>query len=361
MSACSETTEFSGTMPVRSDQRFDVDALRSWMTAHVSRFSGPLAVEQFKGGQSNPSYLLTAGDRRYVLRRKPPGKLLPSAHAVDREYRVIAALHAVGFPVPQAFCLCVDEAVIGTTFYLMDYVEGRIFWNPTLPETPKAERHAIYAAMNAALARLHKLDPAATGLSDFGRPGSYLLRQIDRWTRQYRASETETIEAMDRLIEWLPRNAPDGGGTAIVHGDYRLDNIIFHPTEPRVVAILDWELSTTGDPLGDFAYHLMSWRLVHEGGRGLAGLDLDNLGIPNEDDYAAMYCRNTGRAELPDLDFYMIYNFFRAAGISQGILGRVRDGTASSLRAAEVGMAARRQAEAGWSLVEARQRRSARR
>ncbi len=355
MSAIAESMEFSGTMPVRPDQRFDVDSLRSWMEANLPSFRGPIAVEQFKGGQSNPSYLLTAGDRRYVLRRKPPGILLPSAHAVDREYRVIAALGEVGFPVPKAFRLCMDEAVIGTPFYLMDYVAGRIFWNSTLPKIPKGERSAIYAAMNETLAALHKLDPAAVGLSDFGRPGNYLLRQIDRWTRQYRASETETIDAMNRLIDWLPRNTPDDNEAAIVHGDYRLDNIVFHPTEPKVLAVLDWELSTIGSPLGDFAYHLMSWRLKHEEERGLGGLDLDALGLPGESEYAAMYARNIGRAEIPNLNFYMIYNLFRAAGISQGILGRVRDGTAANLKAEKVGMAARKLAEEGWRLVEAGQ------
>jgi aminoglycoside phosphotransferase (APT) family kinase protein len=355
MSATAESKEFSGTTPVREDQRFDVHALEKWMPGRVPGFREPIAVEQFKGGQSNPSYLLAAGDRRYVLRRKPSGKLLPSAHAVDREHRVIASLGAAGFPVPEAFCLCMDEAVIGTPFYIMDYVDGRIFWNSTLPNVPKEERRAIYAAMDETLARLHKIDPASVGLSDFGRPGNYILRQIDRWTRQYRASEIETIEAMDRLIEWLPRNAPEDTEAAIVHGDYRLDNMIFHPTEAKVVAVLDWELSTIGSPLADFAYHLMSWHLPHEAERGLGGLDLDALGIPSESEYVAMYALNVGRRGIPNLDFYMIYNLFRAAGISQGILGRLRDGTAASLKAKEAGMAARRLAEEGWRLVEARQ------
>jgi aminoglycoside phosphotransferase (APT) family kinase protein len=355
MSAFAESREFSGTMPVRGDQGFDIGSLQRWAAEHVSGLSGSVVVEQFKGGQSNPSYLLTAGNRRFVLRRKPPGKLLPSAHAVDREYRVMAALGEVGFPVPKVFGLCTDESVIGTPFYVMDYVDGRIFWNSTLPDVPKGERRAIYAAMNETLARLHTIDPGAVGLSDFGRPGNYLLRQIDRWSRQYRSSETETIEAMDRLIDWLPRNAPEDAEIAVVHGDYRLDNMIFHPTEPRVVAVLDWELSTIGSPLGDFAYHLMTWRLPHEAERGLGGLDLDSLGIPGESEYVNMYARATGRAEIPSLDFYVIYNLFRAAGISQGILGRVRDGTAASLRAEQVGKAARQLAETAWRLVEERQ------
>lgn len=348
----SETQEFTGTMPVREQHRFDVEALARWMAEHVAGFRGPLTVEQFRGGQSNPTFRLTAGEKRYVLRRKPPGKLLPSAHAVDREYRVITALRDTGVPVARSYALCLDDSVIGTAFYIMDYVEGRIFWDPTLPELEKSQRRAIYDAMNAVIAALHKVDYRAIGLGDFGKPGNYFGRQIDRWTKQYRASETEKIEAMDRLIEWLPRNLPADDETTIVHGDYRLDNMIFHPTEPRVLAVLDWELSTLGNPLGDFSYHMMTWELGPEAYRGLGGKDLGALGIPTRDEYRAMYCRRTGRAEIANWDFYMAYNMFRLAAILQGIMGRVMQGTAANLRARESGARARALAEAGWRRVE---------
>jgi aminoglycoside phosphotransferase (APT) family kinase protein len=349
--------EFVGTMPVREQHRFDPTALESWMGANVVGFRGPVAVEQFKGGQSNPTYRVTAGDRRYVLRRKPPGKLLPSAHAVDREFRVMSALAATDVPVPKMHALCMDESIIGTAFYLMDYVEGRVFWDPTLPALPQAERHGIFAAMNEAIARLHKVDYAAIGLSDYGRPGSYVLRQIDRWTKQYRASETETIPAMDRLIEWLPLHAPASEETTLIHGDFRIDNMIFHPSEPRVIAILDWELSTLGNPLSDFAYHMMPWRLGPDTYRGLHGFDLAALGIPGEAEGCALYCRRTGRDALPDWDFYIAFNMFRLAAILQGIMGRVREGTAASARALESGARAKRLAEAGWRQVEALEKR----
>jgi aminoglycoside phosphotransferase (APT) family kinase protein len=348
----SETQEFTGTMPVREQHRFDSERLARWMAEHVAGFRGPLAVEQFRGGQSNPTFRLTAGDKRYVLRRKPPGKLLPSAHAVDREYRVITALRETDVPVAQSYALCLDDGVIGTAFYIMDYVEGRIFWDPTLPELEKKERWAIYDAMNAVIAALHKVDYTALGLGDFGKPGNYFARQIDRWTKQYRASETEKIEAMDRLIEWLPKNLPADDETTVVHGDYRLDNMIFHPTEPRVLAVLDWELSTLGNPLGDFSYHMMTWELGPEAYRGLGGKDLAALRIPSRDEYRAMYCRRTGRAEIANWDFYMAYNMFRLAAILQGIMGRVVQGTAANLRARESGARARALAEAGWRRVE---------
>ena len=348
----SETQDFTGTMPVQEQHRFDAERLAHWMAEHVAGFRGPLTVEQFRGGQSNPTFRLTAGEKRYVLRRKPPGKLLPSAHAVDREYRVITALRDTGVPVARSYALCLDESVIGTAFYIMDYVEGRIFWDPTLPELEKKERWAVYDAMNAVIAALHKVDHQAIGLGDFGKPGNYFGRQIDRWTKQYRASETEKIEAMDRLIEWLPRNLPADDETTIVHGDYRLDNMIFHPTEPRVLAVLDWELSTIGNPLGDFSYHMMTWELGPEAYRGLGGKDLAALGIPTRDEYRAMYCRRTGRAEIANWDFYMAYNMFRLAAILQGIMGRVVQGTAANLRARESGARARALAEAGWRRVE---------
>jgi aminoglycoside phosphotransferase (APT) family kinase protein len=346
--------DYTGTMPVRDQHRFDPAPLAEWLEANVAGCRGPVAVEQFKGGQSNPTFLLrTADGRRLVLRRKPPGKLLPSAHAVDREYRVILALAKTDVPVARAHALCLDETVVGTAFYIMDYVEGRVFWEPTLPELGRDERHAIYNALNDVIARLHRVDYAALGLADFGRSGNYVRRQIDRWTKQYRASATETIEAMDQLIAWLPENVPDDDVTRIVHGDYRLDNVIYHPTEPRILAVLDWELSTLGNPLSDFAYHMMSWRLGQAAYRGLAGHDLDALGIPGEDEYRRLYCARTGRGDIPHWDFYMAYNMFRLAAILQGIMGRVVEGTAANARARETGARARALAEAGWRQVQA--------
>jgi len=324
-----ETEEFTGTMAVTDRHRFDTARLVAWMREHVDDFRGPLEIEQFRGGQSNPTFRLSSGGRRYVLRRKPPGKLLPSAHAVDREYRVITALRDTDVPVARSHALCLDETVIGTAFYIMDCVEGRIFWDPTLPDLAPAQRRPVYAAMNAVIAALHQIDYAALGLSDFGRPGNYFKRQIDRWTKQYRASETEKIEAMDRLIDWLPQHLPPDDETSIVHGDYRLDNMIFHPTEPRVLAVLDWELSTTGDPMADFTYLLMQWTMP-----GLANADLKALNIPSMEEAAQIYCNVTGSA-VPDLNWYFAYNLFRLAGITQGIAGRIRDGTAANAKAIE--------------------------
>jgi aminoglycoside phosphotransferase (APT) family kinase protein len=355
----SSSEDFTGTMPVRELHRFDVPSLESWMKEHVASFSGPVEVEQFKGGQSNPTYRLSAGDRRYVLRRKPPGKLLPSAHAVDREYHIITALAKAEFPVAKSYALCLDEAVIGTTFYIMEYVEGRVFWDPTLPHLARHERRPIYEAMNDTIARLHRVDYAAIGLGDYGRPGNYAMRQIGRWTKQYRASETERIEAMDQLIDWLPKNAPQDEETSIIHGDFRIDNMIFHPTEPRVLAVLDWELSTLGNPLADFAYHMMPWRLGQQAYRGLLGVDLPALNIPTEEEGCALYCKRTGRTSLPHWDFYIAFNMFRLAAILQGLMGRVREGTAASTRALESGRRARAIAEAGWHQVEALLKRGA--
>lgn len=340
-------TANADVVPVSDRLRFDESALERYLVERIEGFAGPIGIQQFRGGQSNPTYLIATASDRYVLRRKPPGKLLPSAHAVDREFRVISALVGA-FPVPRAVLLCEDESVIGTPFYLMEYVVGRIFWDPTLPGHTPGERAAIFDEMNRLLALLHSLDYAALGLGDYGKPGNYFSRQIDRWTRQYRASETETIEAMDRLIEWLPQNIPPGDETCLVHGDYRLDNLIFHPDEPRILAVLDWELSTLGHPLADFAYHLMSWRLPPGSFPGLAGTDLRSLGIPTESEYVEAYCRRTGRERIDNLDFYLAYNLFRLAGILQGIMGRVRDGTASSARAEEMGKLARPLAELGW-------------
>jgi aminoglycoside phosphotransferase (APT) family kinase protein len=344
-----------GTRPVAEAHRFDLDALERYMREHVEGFRGPLQVEQFRGGQSNPTFKLTTPGRVYVLRRKPPGKLLPSAHAVDREYRVMTALAGTGVPVAHCHALCTDESVIGTIFYLIDYVEGRIFWDPRLPGMTPGERNAIFDEMNRVLAALHCVNFTAVGLSDFGRPGNYFARQIDRWGRQYRASETEKIEAMDRLIEWLPAHIPEGERTSIVHGDYRLDNMIFHPSEPHVLAVLDWELSTLGDPMADLAYHMMAWRLSADEFRGLRGSDLAALGIPDERTYLEMYLERADEPRRPseaEWSFYMAYNMFRLAAILQGIMARAVAGNAASERALLAGRQARPLAELGWKQVE---------
>ena len=344
--------EFIGTMPVQERHRFDEAALLRFMREHVAGFEGDLTVEQFRGGQSNPTFLLTAGARGYVLRRKPPGILLPSAHAVDREYRVISALHGSGVPVAKTFALCMDESVLGTAFYIMDFVRGRVLWDPSLPGASREERAAIFDELNRVIAQLHSVDYVAAGLADYGKQGSYLERQIGRWTKQYRASETERIESMENLIAWLPANIPGGDETTIVHGDYRLDNVIFHPTEPRVLAVLDWELSTLGHPLADFAYHCMTWRLNQAEFRGMRDLDFAAVGIPTEEQYVEAYCRRTGRSGIENWDFYMAFNMFRLAGILQGIMGRVVAGTASSQHAIDSGKRAKPMAEAGWRQVE---------
>jgi aminoglycoside phosphotransferase (APT) family kinase protein len=348
--------EMMGTQPVSERQRFDTAALAGWMRAHVDDFpGGELAVEQFKGGQSNPTFKLTAGSKQYVLRTKPgpAAKLLPSAHAIDREYRVMDALHRAGFPAPKQVALCLDEAVIGRAFFIMDYVEGRVLWDQSLPGMTRAERGAIYDELNRVIAQLHTLDPAKIGLADYGKPGNYFARQIERWTKQYQASALEPIEAMDRLIEWLPRHIPPGDQTSIVHGDYRLDNMIFHPTEPRILAVLDWELSTLGHPAADFSYHCLSWHIPPGKFRGIAGLDLPALGIPSLDDYVAAYSRRTGLQLRPeDFNFYLAYNLFRLAGIMQGIMKRYVDGTASSAQALENGKAARPMAEMAWAFAQ---------
>ncbi|MBL8510182.1 MAG: phosphotransferase [Betaproteobacteria bacterium] len=350
----SDFEHFQGTKPVSSQQQFNLDALQDWLKKHVEGFSGPLQIEQFKGGQSNPTFKLITPTGHYVMRAKPgpAAKLLPSAHAIEREYQVMTALARANMPVPKTWVLCEDEAVIGRAFFLMEMVEGRVLWDPTLPGYSSADRAAIFDEMNSVIARLHSVDFAAIGLADYGRPGNYFLRQISRWTKQYRASETEKIEAMDRLIDWLSQHIPPGDETSIVHGDYRLDNLIFHPTEPRILAILDWELSTLGHPLADFAYHCMAWRVPPSLFRGVAGLDLAALGIPALEDYIAAYCQRTGRAGIDHFDYYLAYNLFRMAGILQGIMKRVVDGTASSEQAVLMGKAARPLAELGWQMVE---------
>jgi len=346
--------QFVGTMPVQERHRFDVAAVETYLRGRIEGFSGPLEIEQFKGGQSNPTYRLSAGGRRYVMRSKPgpAAKLLPSAHAVDREFRVITALGRAGIPVPRTYCLCEDEEVIGRSFFIMECVEGRVFWDQSLPGMTPGNRRAIYDDMNRVIAALHKVDFAAIGLADYGKPGNYFARQIGRWSKQYQASETEKIEAMDKLIAWLPANIPPGDETAIVHGDYRLDNLIFHPAEMRILAILDWELSTLGHPLADFSYHCMSWHIPPGHFRGIAGLDLASLGIPSEQEYMAAYCRRTGREGIGHWDFYLAYNLFRLAAILQGIMKRALEGIASSERALEAGRRTRPLAELGWQYAQ---------
>jgi aminoglycoside phosphotransferase (APT) family kinase protein len=338
---------FSGTKEIAAPLKFDVGRLETYLSDAVAGFARPLSVRQFKGGQSNPTYLLESPARRYVLRRKPPGKLLPSAHAVDREFRVISALSAQGFPVAEPVVYCSDDSVVGTAFYVMGFVDGRVFWEPQMPGSHPAERTAVYDAMNATLARLHGFDPAAIGLGDFGRGENYVARQIDRWSKQYRASETEPVEAMERLIAWLPAHVPTSSAVRVVHGDYRLDNMILAPAAPKVLAVLDWELSTLGDPLADFTYHLMQWDMPSSdaGVGSLVGHDLAALGIPPLAAYVDRYVERTGLDPRPHLPFYLAYNFFRLAAILQGIVGRVRDGTATSEHAASKALMVRPLAE----------------
>jgi aminoglycoside phosphotransferase (APT) family kinase protein len=327
---------FSGTQDVAERLRFDVARLEVYLRDQVPGLAGPTSVSQFKGGQSNPTYLVETPRRRYVLRRKPPGKLLPSAHAVDREFRVISALYGQGFPVAEPVLYCADETVIGTAFFVMAHVEGRVFWEPQMPASDPAERACVYDAMNATLARLHTFDPAAIGLGDYGRGENYVARQVERWSKQYRASETQHVEEMEKLIAWLPQHLPPPQPPRLVHGDYRLDNMILAPGEPKISAVLDWELSTLGDPLADFSYHLMQWHMPpSEAGTGsLLGFDLTSLGIPALPAYVDAYVARTGLDPRPQLPVYFAYNFFRLAAIMQGIAGRVRDGTATSAFAA---------------------------
>ncbi len=329
----------------------DVDALSTWLRANVDPGIGGLVVEQYQGGQSNPTYRLTAGNRRYVLRRKPPGKLLPSAHAVDREFRVMSALAESDVPVARMHALCEDDAVIGTAFYVMEYVEGRILWDPTLPGMTAVQRGAHYRELNRVIAALHSVDFTAVGLADYGRVGKYIERQIARWSKQYQSGGADRIPAMERLIEWLPQNIPPGDETCIVHGDYRLDNVIFHPAEPRILAVLDWELSTLGHPLSDFAYQVMAWRLAPEEFRGLKGVDLAALGIPAEREYVAAYCERTGRTGIPNWEFYLIFNMFRIAAILHGVLSRALQGNAASDNAIATGSRARPVADVAWNMV----------
>jgi len=352
---------FTGTKPVTEQHAFDLGALQAYLQSKLDEFRGPLTVEQFKGGQSNPTYKLVTPGASYVMRAKPApaAKLLPSAHAIEREFTVMRALHATDVPVPRMLLLCEDEAVIGRAFYVMEFVQGRVLWDQSLPGFDNAGRAAIYDEMNRVIAALHKVDVRAVGLESYGKPGNYFDRQIGRWSKQYVASITEPIVEMDRLMEWLPANMPasarDDSQVSVVHGDYRLDNLVFHPTEPRVLAVLDWELSTLGHPLADFSYHCMSWHIPYTLSRGIGGLDIAALGIPDERSYVRRYCERTGRSDpdavMADWNFYMAYNLFRMAGILQGIAKRVVDGTAASAQAKQAGAGARPLAEMGWRIA----------
>ncbi|HXG99108.1 MAG TPA: phosphotransferase family protein [Sphingomicrobium sp.] len=327
----------SGTREISEKLRFDVAALERWMAANVDDFQAPLTVSQFKGGQSNPTYRLdTPSGRAFVLRRKPPGVLLPGAHAVEREARVMNALGSTGFPVPLIHGLCEDEAVIGTPFFVMDLVDGRIIWEASFPALDRAQRAAHFDAMNATIAQLHTIEPAAIGLSDYGRPSAFVERQVARWSKQYLSDNgAGRLPQMDALVDWLGANLPpDRGEARVVHGDFRCDNMIFAAREPRVMAVLDWELSTIGDPVADFVYHLLMYRMPAGLFTGLGGLDLAALGIPSEEDYVAAYCRRTGRESLPDVDYLIVFVMFRLAGILHGIKGRLARGNASSAHAA---------------------------
>jgi aminoglycoside phosphotransferase (APT) family kinase protein len=337
--------------PVREAHRFDEAALGEYLAKQLPGWEGPFELSQFEGGQSNPTFLITAGEQRYVLRKQPPGQLLRSAHQVDREYRVISALAGSEVPVPRTWLLCEDRGVIGTPFYLMEWVEGRVITDSRLPNLTPAERTAAYDDFVRVLAALHRIDPLAVGLDGFGRPGNYYARQISRWSRQYEASRTDPIPEMDALIEWLPANIPESDETRIVHGDYRVGNCILHPSEPRIVAVLDWELSTLGHPLADLAYFCQPYRGEATPGASLAGVDLEALGIPDEPQVVARYCELTGRERIQDWDFYMVFVMFRSAAIVQGVYKRGLDGNASSERAREYGALVRQRAEEAWTLA----------
>ncbi|WP_101047397.1 phosphotransferase [Macromonas nakdongensis] len=344
--------------PMADPHQIDVAALERWLAAHLDGFTGPLSVEKFAGGQSNPTYKLVTPGQTYVMRAKPGpvAKLLPSAHAIEREFKVMSGLSHTDVPVARMHVLCEDESVIGRAFYVMEFVQGRVLWDQALPDMTPAQRRALYLEMNRVQAALHTADFRAVGLADYGKPGNYFERQIGRWSKQYLASITQPIPEMDRLIEWLPANIPamarDESLVSVVHGDYRLDNLMFHPTEPRVLAVLDWELSTLGHPLADFSYHCMAWHIPPGTFRGIAGLDITALGIPSEQEYIGLYCQRTGfttpEALKADWNFYLAYNMFRLAAILQGIAKRVEDGTASSAQARQSGAGARPMAELAW-------------
>jgi len=343
---------------VRPSQRFDEEALAKYLSKNLEGFSGPLRVRQFEYGQSNPTFLIATGRKQWVLRKKPPGKLLPSAHAVDREYRIIKALRETEVPVPETYLLCEDDSVIGTSFYIMDLVEGRIFRDPTAPElSSNRERSQIFDAMNDTLAKIHGVDWRSLGLADYGKPGNYMGRQVSRWTKQYEASKTHDIESMDRLIDWLPKSIPEDDSTTIAHGDFRLENLILHPAEPKVIAVLDWELSTLGHPLADLAYNCMVYHIPFKGGIrvGYSGLDVEALGIPPESDYVAAYCRRTGRTEIPNWEFFLAFSMFRLAGIVQGVYKRGLDGIASSDKAETYGQHVQFLSDIAWRIASGRE------
>lgn len=342
-------SDFTGVTDTPDRLKFDEAALDRFMKKNVAGYKGPVKVRKFKGGQSNPTYLLETPKRKYVLRRKPPGKLLPSAHAVDREFRVMSALRPLGFPVPKTYALCDDADVIGTSFFIMDFVEGRIFWDASLPGVAPEERRALFFELVDVIARLHSVDYAAAGLGDFGKAGNYFERQIDRWSKQYKAAETAEIADMNRLIDWLPKALPSSTAVSIVHGDYRFDNVIIDPSKPKALAVLDWELSTLGHPLADFTYFLMVWHFPPTIRGGLAGLDLNSLGIPSLDEASARYCEKTGRSTLADFDFCLAYNMFRLASIAQGVYARALQGNASSPEGLKLGDSVAPLAAMAWS------------
>ncbi|MAZ90098.1 MAG: phosphotransferase family protein [Cellvibrionaceae bacterium] len=332
---------------------FDTDALAAYLEQHVEGFSGPLTAEKFAGGQSNPTFMLSAASGKYVLRRKPSGELLKSAHAVDREFKVISALANTDVPVAKAYHLCEDDNVIGSMFYVMEYIDGRVMWDPALPDETPSGRAAIYTEMNRVLAALHSVDIEAAGLSDYGRPGNYFERQVSRWSTQYRASETEAIPEMEQLMEWLPANMPaDDGRVALAHGDFRLDNMMFHPSEPNVLALVDWELSTLGHPFADLAYQCMQLRMEHSGVMsGLGGVDRAALGIPSEEEYVAQYCERMGLEKIEHWNFYVVFSFFRFAAILQGVKKRALEGNASSDKALQMGALVKPLAERAVTLL----------
>ncbi len=342
-------SDFTGVTDTPDRLRFDESALNRYMKKNVEGYKGPLTVRKFRGGQSNPTYLLETPKRKYVLRRKPPGKLLPSAHAVDREFRVMSALGPLGFPVPKTFALCDDADVIGTSFFIMDFVEGRIFWDASLRGVAPEERRALFFELVDVIASLHSVDFGAAGLGDFGKAGNYFERQIDRWSKQYKAAETAEIVDMNRLIDWLPKALPSSDAISIVHGDYRFDNVIIDPSKPRALAVLDWELSTLGHPLADFTYFLMVWHFPPTIRGGLAGLDLNTLGIPSLDEAAGRYCERTGRSTLADFDFCLAYNMFRLASIAQGVYARALQGNASSPEGLKLGDSVAPLAAMAWN------------
>jgi aminoglycoside phosphotransferase (APT) family kinase protein len=358
----SRDDNFVGTRPVSEAHSFDIATLEAWLTQHLAGFKGPLTVEMFKGGQSNPTYKLITPSQSYVMRAKPGpvAKLLPSAHAIEREFKVMGGLFGTDVPVAQMHVLCEDESIIGRAFYVMEFVQGRVLWEQTLPDMTNTQRADIYDAMNRVIAALHTVPFAERGLADYGRPGNYFERQIGRWSKQYVASVTQPIAEMDKLMDWLPNNMPasarDESKVSIVHGDYRLDNLMFHASEPRVLAVLDWELSTIGHPLADFSYHCMAWHIPPGTFRGIGGVDVKSLGIPTEDDYIHRYCDRTGLTTPADLkadwNFYLAYNMFRIAAILQGIAKRVEAGTASSAQAKASGAGARPMAELAWKFAQ---------